>query len=231
MSLYLSRARLKREPSLDALARQLLPDDGGARALASHRLIWSLFAGDPAARRDHLYRETTPGAASQAAFIILSRRLSSPDSPILDVETVEFAPVLKAGDHLAFSLRANATRTRKDANGRRRRHDVVMDALPRQGRGVLRHDVMMSQGRSWLEDQGAKNGFRLMIDEEDGRALRIDGYEQLRFPRLGPAGVISVLDFEGVLEVTEPALFLARLERGIGRAKAFGCGLMLIRRA
>ena len=34
-----------------------------------------------------------------------------------------------------------------------------------------------------------------------------------------------------LIEVTDPPAFLARLAAGFGRAKAFGCGLMLIRRA
>ena len=41
----------------------------------------------------------------------------------------------------------------------------------------------------------------------------------------------SVLDLEGVLEVIDPAMFLQHLSTGFGRAKAFGCGLMLIRQA
>lgn len=41
----------------------------------------------------------------------------------------------------------------------------------------------------------------------------------------------GILDLRGSLTVTEPATFLAALARGFGRAKAFGCGLMLIRRA
>ena len=60
----------------------------------------------------------------------------------------------------------------------------------------------------------------------------VDGYETVRIPRAGgqPAQ-FSVLDFEGVLEVTDPMRFLAALVNGFGRARAFGCGLMLIRRA
>jgi CRISPR system Cascade subunit CasE len=42
--------------------------------------------------------------------------------------------------------------------------------------------------------------------------------------------VFGVLDISGVLEVRDPARFLARLIQGFGRARAFGCGLMLIRR-
>ena len=68
--------------------------------------------------------------------------------------------------------------------------------------------------------------------------MRADNYDQIRLSR-GPDGkgprqrplTFSVLDLEGELEVTDPALFLRSLAAGFGRAKAFGCGLMLIRRA
>jgi CRISPR system Cascade subunit CasE len=39
-----------------------------------------------------------------------------------------------------------------------------------------------------------------------------------------------VLDLSGALTVTDPTLFLEKLSGGFGRAKAFGLGLMLIRR-
>jgi CRISPR system Cascade subunit CasE len=42
--------------------------------------------------------------------------------------------------------------------------------------------------------------------------------------------VFGVLDISGVLEVHDPDRFLLRLAQGFGRARAFGCGLMLIRR-
>ena len=41
----------------------------------------------------------------------------------------------------------------------------------------------------------------------------------------------STLDFEGMLTVINPASFLPAIARGFGAAKAYGCGLMLIRRA
>jgi len=34
----------------------------------------------------------------------------------------------------------------------------------------------------------------------------------------------------GVVAVTDAAAFAAKVEMGFGRAKAFGCGLMLLRR-
>ena len=40
----------------------------------------------------------------------------------------------------------------------------------------------------------------------------------------------STLDFAGILEVTDPERFQNTLFNGIGPAKGFGCGLLLVRR-
>ena len=230
MSLYLSKVRLKRDPSIDALARQLLPDETGQRAQATHRLIWSIFAGDPEATRDFLYREIEPGSglASRSSFMVLSHRPPAQGHALLDIETKDFAPTLAAGDRLGFMLRANAT-VRRKGNGVSKRHDVVMDALrtaPGKRAGE-RLSIIATAGRTWLEAQGARYGF--VLPEAEDR-LRIDGYDRLTFPRLGRKGAISTLDFSGTLELRDPALFMDRLSLGFGHAKAYGCGLMLIRR-
>jgi CRISPR system Cascade subunit CasE len=60
------------------------------------------------------------------------------------------------------------------------------------------------------------------------------GYRVMRLERgRGKARDIElgVLDLEGTLEVCDPQAFVAALGHGFGRGKAFGCGLMLIRRA
>jgi CRISPR system Cascade subunit CasE len=50
--------------------------------------------------------------------------------------------------------------------------------------------------------------------------------------RKGEAPIrFSTLDFEGVLVVRDPARFIAKVATGFGPQKAFGCGLMLLRRA
>lgn len=246
---YLSRARLRREASVAAIAPQLLPDDDSARANAAHRLIWSLFAGDAQGARCFLFRETqAPGRlGARATFMILSDRPPDANHPVMEVETKPFAPVLSVGDRLQFSLRANATVTRNDEKGRLKRHDIVMDALTRAGigsseRAPARRAIIREAGLAWLTRLGERAGFRPVLDvpddaldaDEEGDAtapIRIDGYNRWSFARLGPKGGISVLDFDGVLEVTEPERFLSELVKGFGRAKAYGCGLMLIRRA
>lgn len=70
-----------------------------------------------------------------------------------------FAPDLRAGDRLAFALRANATRARKDVGG----VAVVMDALhaaPKGARAPERMVLAQREGAAWLERQGEAAGFR-----------------------------------------------------------------------
>jgi CRISPR system Cascade subunit CasE len=52
----------------------------------------------------------------------------------------------------------------------------------------------------------------------------------LFFRRGNRGGKITAVTFEGVLNVLDPAALVLLLQNGIGPAKAFGCGLMLVRR-
>lgn len=239
--LYLSRARVRRLAPAAALRELLLPSDDGRRAGAGHRLVWTLFADAPERERDFLWREADAGT-----FYLLSRRAPTDVHGLFDLDPPKpFAPALAAGDRLAFSLRANATVAKKEGRARGRRADVVMAAIkdvPSSTRAAARAEAVETAGRGWLEAQGARCGFALAAasdesgdDEGEGTAprptLRVTGYRTLRVDHAGPAARIGVLDFDGVLEVRDPARFVAALGTGIGRAKAFGCGLMLVRRA
>lgn len=225
-ALHLSRLRLRKDGSAAALARLLVPTGGAApRSDAGHRLLWSLFADDPDRRRDFLWREDAPGA-----FMTLSARAPVDAHGLFCLETKVFAPVLRAGDRLRFRLRANPVVSRPAARGQRgKRHDVVMHALhgiPPGQRATAREGAILEAGRAWLEGQGRRNGFT--PDE----AVAVDGYETIRIPRdNAPPARFGRLDFEGTLTVDDPASFLTRLALGFGHARAFGCGLMLIRRA
>lgn len=240
---WLTRLRLKRDVPAAALARVLLPDDASERCQTAHRLLWTLFADDPERRRDFLWREERPGRGSsgRGGFLVLSEREPVDAHGLFDMDPPKvWAPVLVRGDRLAFSLRANPVVTRKDGDGRSKRHDVVMDRLrevAKEQRAELRDAAMREAGRAWLDRQASEHGFAVLVEqdgetEENRPLLRIDGYEQLRMARRRekPAR-LSVLEFDGVLEVREPDRFLSALHRGLGKAKAWGCGLMLIRRA
>jgi len=222
--LYLCRARLRRDASIAALASLLVPANDDARLSAGHRLIWALFADGPDRRRDFLWRENGPGS-----FMTLSVRKPSDPHGLFDLEEPKvFAPALAPGDRLGFRLRANATVARPDGKARGKRADVVMNAihaLSEHERAEARRGAIVTAGRAWLHAQGGRHGFH--IDDD----VVVDGYDQRRVPRDSQRAVeFSSLDFEGRMTVRDPALFLNQLARGFGRAKAFGCGLMLIRR-
>jgi CRISPR system Cascade subunit CasE len=208
-----------------ALARLLVPDAAGARAAAAHRLVWALFTDGPERRRDFLWREEAPGR-----FLALSARPPGNLDDLFELDFKPFAPALAPGDRLGFSLRANPVVARPASAGQRgKRHDVVMDALhrlPASERAAMRMETMVAAGRAWLTRQGAAHGFRPDLE------VGVDGYETVVIPReAGAAARFSVLDFNGVLTVDEPQRFLLALAAGLGRSRAFGCGLMLIRRA
>lgn len=225
MALWLSRARLRRDTAAtSSLARLLVPDGEGPRVAAGHRLVWALFADTPDRRRDFLWREEAPGR-----FMALSARPPTPVPDLFEVEARPFEPALAVGDRLGFTLRANPVVSRSGAPGQRgTRHDVVMDALrslPREERAAARLEVATTAGLEWLQRQGVAHGFKPCT-------VGVDGYEPTRVPReKGRPIQFSQLEFTGMLTVTDPTTFLPALAGGFGRARAFGCGLMLIRRA
>lgn len=226
-ALYLSRARLRRDATVQALLPLLQNGDNRSRH-PGHHLVWSLFADGPDRRRDFLWRETEWGT-----FLILSARRPVDHHALFDIDAPKpFAPALESGDRLQFSLRVNPVVRRYDPRrGRSVKHDVVMDALrshPGGERAGHRFDVMRERGFAWLERQADRAGFIVKSD-----SVRVDSYEQHRVTRKGAASAMSfsTLDFDGLLTVSNPDAFLAAVTGGFGAAKAYGCGLMLIRRA
>ena len=236
MTLHLTRAVLDKDAGLAALAPLLDPPDPDRALDAHHRLIWTLFPGENAAR-DFLWR-----ADGNGRFYILSHRAPAQSSLFRPLDTSEFTPVLAPGDRLSFALRANATKDRrvpKNERGRRpeRRVDLVMDALHRTpGQTVLGSDRLSERpslrmkiadrvAAEWLATQGDRSGFAL-------ERVRVEDYSVRQLPRDGQSRMtFGLLDLTGILVVKAPGAFLSMLGAGFGRARAFGCGLMLIRRA
>jgi CRISPR system Cascade subunit CasE len=209
--MWLIRARLRRDAQVAALAPLLMPQDSNDRTLAGHRLIWSLMPEDTEADRDFLWREEAPGR-----FLVLAARMPNAGS-LFDVEAQPFVLNLAAGDRLRFVQRGV-------------RADVVMRALhavAQDDRAACRPALIREAGAAWLAQQGSRHGFTPELE-----TLDVDGYRRLRIARTGAGPIqVATLDYAGVLRVDDPSTFLSGLFAGFGRAKAFGCGLMLIRRA
>ncbi|MDE0680180.1 MAG: type I-E CRISPR-associated protein Cas6/Cse3/CasE [Gammaproteobacteria bacterium] len=227
---YLSRVCLRQDASVSALAPLLLGQahNESKTRHPAHHLIWSLFADHADRSRDFLWREMRTGV-----FLVLSDRHPVDRHGLFDIDKPKlFNPNLESGDRLKFSLRANpVVRRRHEKRRRSTKHDVVMDALrslPASKRPLRRLEVMRSAGIEWLVQMGNKAGFNL--SESD---VWVDGYTQHSVARKGTAPTMkySTLDFEGTLTVQEPPVLVSRIAQGFGSAKAYGCGLLLIRRS
>jgi CRISPR system Cascade subunit CasE len=125
-------------------------------------------------------------------------------------ETRDYEPLLssiRGGQVWRFRLRGNAVHSVTEEKGRR---------------GKVYAHVTAEQKRGWLIKKAAANGFTVGADSFD--VVEID---PMRFWRDRPV-TLGVAVFEGTLTVTEPDLFKRALTHGIGRAKAYGCGLLTI---
>lgn len=140
--------------------------------------------------------------------------------------------------------RAEKGRVAKPRRARRRFHDVLMAAkrrhpLPDDVEGesrLVQTEAIDHAAREWLAERLAKAGLRPLNSADrsaDGHvpALTWSGYLQHRLVHRGRRIQFSSVDYEGLVEVLDPAALAGALRDGIGRAKAFGCGLLLVRRA
>lgn len=84
---------------------------------------------------------------------------------------------------------------------------------------------------TWLVGRSERLGFVIVRDHSNVRLkFQAEGYQWHALPKKGRDAGFSTVDFEGEIEVTDMELFSKALFDGIGPAKGFGCGLILVRR-
>lgn len=189
---------------------------------ASHQWLWQLFSQQQERRFLFRHESTRQGEC----FYVLSDVRPLHGNGLFTVESKSFSPQLSEGMMLTFALRANPVVTRKG-----KRSDVMMDAkYHAKEQGVDSEEYQerqISAATEWLRNQGEKSGFFA-----DSAHIDVTGSQRHRFVRRTgerPVSYTSV-DFTGSLTVTDVPLFMRTLNSGLGKSKALGCGLMLIRR-
>ena len=118
---------------------------------------------------------------------------------------------LKDGDALRFRLQANPVKNVMQERGKRGK----VQAITTEG-----------EQKQWLMDRSEKNGFALNENE-----FEVTKSEWQKFTtRSGGKHIVSLIVavFEGQLTVKDAALFKEALTKGIGRKKAYGCGLLTV---
>jgi len=203
-------------------------------AYAEHQWLWRFLPAPEGTPRRFLFRRRDIEGLPR--FYVVSAHPPVAPTAHWQVHTKPYAPELAAGDQLAFDLRANPVVTRRNAAGKAARHDVVMQAKTQllKERGMSRWADWTSPDRPALPDLARRNCGAWLLQRcdalgvtVDAESLRVEGYEQHR----GKAGDLrfSTVDFSGLLQVRDPASLQRALFGGVGHAKAFGCGLLLVR--
>ncbi|MFN7952852.1 MAG: type I-E CRISPR-associated protein Cas6/Cse3/CasE [bacterium] len=136
------------------------------------------------------------------------------------------------GERLGFGLRACPV-VRMASAGTHHRKGAEVDAfLARcwaepEGSRVDRETVY----RDWLSSQLDRHGGATL------RACQVRGFQRSRLLRRSHGGdrrshfvERTAVDFQGEIEVRDPAQFGALLARGVGRHRGFGFGMLLLRR-
>lgn len=249
--MYFSLIRLRRDISPKDVAG-LVKGDG----YSLHKLVWNLFSDGPDRKRDFLYRYESVN--DWPTFYAVSAREPGDLNGLWEIHPKVYKPKLSKGERLAFKLRVNPIQhdkkerteaeievwraSRKERGlkeklptKKRIRHDVVMETKTLLNFKETPHDkrphvaeLIQKAGFAWFK--GCENEKGFFVNDTD---VRVDGYNQQKFFKgKGTKPIIfNTLDFDGILTITDPDTFIEEsLYKGIGPAKAFGCGLMLVRR-
>jgi CRISPR system Cascade subunit CasE len=135
------------------------------------------------------------------------------------VKTIE--PLFSPGQSLRFRLRANPTMMH--VNG-----DINVRADHKRC-GLYKEAEQLA----WLERHAGRSGFQIVRDVVRIASLGVQNGEKPAAKEGGKGHTVKCLtvDFDGVLTVDDADAFLAAFRKGIGRGKAWGCGMLSLAQA
>jgi CRISPR system Cascade subunit CasE len=220
MSYFFSKVQLSSQPRGRELLRSL---SAQGDAYFDHTLIWKLFPGDGTAR-DFLFRREREGDGPLSYYVV-SQRAPLAIEGMLSVQSKLYAPKLNFGERIRFDLRANPVVTRKTVGGASRRHDVLMDAKRLAKGEPDRKEAMDAAALQWLAKRAPEWGLSIQM-----ASVLTSGYIQHRLRSKGRSIEFSSLDYIGRAQVADPERLAIALLEGVGHARSFGCGLLLVKR-
>lgn len=179
-----------------------------------HQRVWQAFGGRDGQSRDFLIRVDRKEEAFRV--LILSRSIpAKPDWCPTDCFGTKAIPDdFFAHARYRFSLLANPTK--------KLRVDTASGTRKKNGRRIpltKREDLI-----AWLQRKAETGGFGI-----NANSLRTIPRGREFFHKAGTAhGTHTAVEFQGELTVANPAQFRATVAAGIGSAKAFGFGLIVL---
>jgi CRISPR system Cascade subunit CasE len=200
---------------------------------AWHKKLWDCYPDAPDARRNFLTRIDQLEGAFRLWILTRRRPVRPPWCPSDSFALKEIAPSFFSHRHYAFDLRANPVKTivqRGPAgetllrpDGKRRSGKRVPLVNPEELRAWLfrRGEVRCRDKETGLDVPG---GFQIVKE----KPLEISPMVESHFHKKGQSGYHGGVQFRGILEVTDRERFIETYYSGIGSAKSFGFGLLLL---
>nr|WP_250649138.1 MULTISPECIES: type I-E CRISPR-associated protein Cas6/Cse3/CasE [unclassified Actinomyces] len=194
----------------------VLKASGGGGTDGPGRVLWRVDQGQTTS----LYVQSPQ--APDCAQILEEAGLPGSQAQTLDYEP--FLARLSEGQLWGFRLTANPSRAISQGPG---------------VRGKRSGHVTVEQQRQWLITRAPGLGFDLVPasnDDESGSLLTVVRRNRPVFGRENPYQggrdrvTINQTVYEGVLQVRDVDMLRRSLVAGIGRSKAYGCGLMTLAR-
>lgn len=179
-----------------------------------HQRMWDCFPEEQDAKRDFLTRIDI----LETGLCLWLLALRKPTCPawclVENFEVKEISPSFLSHQTYHFDLRANPTKrlSKRDAAGNKL---PVGKRMP-----LLKQDDL----RLWLQRKAEAGGFRLV----DSQPLEIGPAVENHFSKKELHGHHCGVQFRGTLEVTDRTKFQKTYMQGIGSAKGFGFGLLLM---
>jgi CRISPR system Cascade subunit CasE len=204
------------------LSRVEIPWEAARNPYDVHRQLWRLFPGEEREVRRHsdetrqgfLFHVEKSGPGRTARLLVQSRQAPEIAQGLVMLGTREIRPEPSAGQRLSFLLTANPIKTIVDAER--------LDKPDKKSEKCRVPLIREEDQREWLA--------RKLSGAAEVEAVTLQPRPPIYFRKGNRGGKLACVTYEGVLRVTHSGNLVSLLENGVGPAKAFGCGLLLVRR-
>lgn len=233
-AIYFTRATLRTDQGGSSLAAFLAASSSSIGR--GHHLVWSLFE-DHSRARPFVYRGL--GASASSGYLIYSTTKPQDRHHLWDLEHRDFGlpDALQPGDRVQWSLRVNPV-----VKSGGKKHDAALrawrewrnansSAKPHECPSV--EDLARVVVPGWLAPRLARRGLSVCPSQ-----MTVESHRRERFLKDPNAPmdrnndvVVWMADVGGFGEVAQPELLRNAFCAGVGGAGAYGCGMLLLRRA
>jgi CRISPR system Cascade subunit CasE len=219
MNLFLSRAFVDYELAFKRGLRD---------AYRWHQAVWEAFPGRDRAQRDFLTRVDIQDRGFQVLILSAVAPVKPDWCPTEQWETKPIPDRFWNHKRYAFQLRANPTKKIADPA---KPKAICPDGRINRNRNARRVPLLKREALvAWLQRKADAGGFRFNPDTLSTHPARKEFFWKPRNGERAQArpGVVQGVEFHGVLEVIDRGRFLQTFRSGVGSAKAFGFGLLLL---